>query len=155
MAAIHLSRIEFSDEYFESIRSARPVTMEDILVASTTFVFPWWITFLMTTRDWIVGWFGLKTSKQIKATNRYSFGLFPILARSGDEVIAGEDDRHLNFRVVIRLIEDASGVQRVAFRTLVQFNNTLGRIYFIPVKPIHKVIVPALLRRLSRQLAVK
>ena len=30
--------------------------------------------------------------------------------------------------------------------TIVRFNNWLGRLYFLPVRPIHRLIVPAMLR---------
>ncbi|MBW4457320.1 MAG: DUF2867 domain-containing protein [Nostoc indistinguendum CM1-VF10] len=34
----------------------------------------------------------------------------------------------------------------VVVSTVVKFNNWLGRAYFVPVRPVHKIIVPAMMR---------
>jgi hypothetical protein len=56
----------------------------------------------------------------------------------------GEDDKHLNFRASI-LHDKAEGT--IYLTTLVHFNNVWGRLYFLPVKPFHKIIMKTLLTR--------
>lgn len=57
----------------------------------------------------------------------------------------GEDDQHLDYRVSVRL-EREQGKCWVVVSTVVKFNNGLGRAYFVPVRPVHKIIVPAMMR---------
>ena len=58
----------------------------------------------------------------------------------------GLDDRHLDFRVSLRLLrsDDAAGVLQLT--TTVTFHGRLGRLYFALVRPFHRRIVPAMLR---------
>jgi hypothetical protein len=65
--------------------------------------------------------------------------------RQGDEILLGEDDQHLNFRTSVQL-ERQEEKCWVIVSTVVQFNNWLGHAYFVPVRPIHKIIVPAMMR---------
>jgi hypothetical protein len=56
---------------------------------------------------------------------------------------------HLDFRISIQCTGiDAGSQLRVI--TVVKFNNLLGRVYFLPVKPIHRIIVPAMMDRAAR-----
>jgi Protein of unknown function (DUF2867) len=57
----------------------------------------------------------------------------------------GEDDQHLDFRVSVQMELEAEECW-VVVSTAVKFNHWLGRAYFIPVKPVHKIIVPAMMR---------
>jgi hypothetical protein len=125
---------------------------------------PSWIGMLFTLRNKIVSLFGLKTSGDI--TNRESqlknfkcepgerLGLFRVFDRTKNEVILGEDDKHLNFRVSLFLspkTEDSSK-RILVVSTVVQFNNWFGRLYFFPVKPFHKLIVPTMLKGMIKEL---
>jgi hypothetical protein len=150
MTSVNLDRIEYWDEFCEDFSSGRDLSMNDVLQASTRVSSPAWLTFLFWLRDSVVQWFGLKTAREIKRSSD-KFGIFTVLEKKEDEIVAGEDDRHLNFRVIFRLTKTTEHLHRLSFKTLVQFNNRLGRIYFIPVKPVHKIIVPLLLRRLVRE----
>lgn len=107
---------------------------------------PAWVAAAMRTRDAVVGTlFGLKTSRELRdAPGRSS--IFEVLDRSSQEIILGEDDRHLDFRVSV-LYERSGHDAFVTVSTIVRFNNTLGRAYFVPVRPVHKLVVPAMMRR--------
>jgi hypothetical protein len=152
MADLELARIEYADEYIAQLNSSFEITMDDIIEASNRMEFPFWISALFWMRDAIMRCLHIKTrSDSPVAGTGTTFGLFPILSRIPGEIIAGVDDRHLNFRVVVRLAKIENGLQQVSFRTQVQFNNVFGRIYFIPVKPLHKIIVPAMLKKFSKR----
>jgi hypothetical protein len=115
-----------------------------------------WARSLMRARDAIVSGFGVKTSGQIAAeakaagTERISF--FPLQSRSEQELIVGEDDRHLDFRasVLLRPRADGSGDELVT-TTVVHCHNALGRIYLIAISPFHRLIVRSNLRRAAQR----
>lgn len=75
---------------------------------------PKWIEKLFTFRNKLVGFFGLKTSGKIterqhiiddfKAEKEEQIGLFKVFDKTQNEIVLGEDDKHLNFRVSL-LIE--------------------------------------------------
>ena len=118
---------------------------------------PDWASTLFEIRNRIVSIFGLKVSKaknrqelldNFKCEAGERLGLFKIYQTTEDEIILGEDDRHLDFRVSL-LKEDgaATGEKKLTISTTVKFNNWFGKLYFLPVKPFHKLIVPRMLKR--------
>ena len=125
---------------------------------------PKWVGKLFTLRNKIVSIFGLKTSGDI--TNREKqienfkcepgeqIGLFKVFAKTENEVILGEDDKHLNFRVSLILNQQTKETKKKDFivSTTVEFNNWFGRLYFLPVRPFHKLIVPTMLKGMIREL---
>jgi hypothetical protein len=153
MIALDLQNVEYSDEYSTRLQTQRDITMSEIVAAANQMEFPFWIRALFWIRDSVMQWFQIKTRSDLPAdeTRTSTLGLFPILRGTPEEIIAGVDDRHLNFRVVVTLSKKEDGFQRLSFRTLVQFNNTLGRIYFLPVKPLHRIIVPFMLKKFSEK----
>ncbi len=77
-----------------------------------------------------------------------------MFARTENEVILGEDDKHLNFRVSLFLEQQQNNPQKkdLTISTTVEFNNWFGRLYFIPVRPFHKLIVPTMLKGIIKEL---
>jgi hypothetical protein len=123
-------------DYFDAFRCPvlRPLTVADVRGAMLAMKPPGWVQGLMRMRDRIVALFGLKTSE--------SRDMFAELRRTDDEIVLGTDDRHLDFRLSLRVVANA-----VEVGTLVQFNSRFGRLYFALIKPFHLLIVPAVLRR--------
>ncbi|MCK9437976.1 MAG: DUF2867 domain-containing protein, partial [Synergistaceae bacterium] len=107
----------------------------------------------MSIRDKIVGLFGLKTASTISEEERNhvvlkfeegeQLNIFKLYSKSESELIMGDDDKHLNFRVSLLL--DSTDVdskkKKILITTVVTYRNWLGKIYFIPVKPFHTLIV--------------
>ena len=98
---------------------------------------------LMKVRDSIVRPFGLKVSgNEAKEQDYYPAGsklmIFTVSARNENEIVMEEDDRHLKFRTSVFIDREES---KVYLTTVVKFNNRVGRLYFIPVKPVHKMLV--------------
>lgn len=60
-------------------------------------------------------------------------GIFRVFARRPDELLLGEDDRHLDFRVGV-LLRDEGEAQYATISTVVRFHNGLGRAYFAVVR---------------------
>ena len=124
----------------------------------TSFYRFWWMKALFKLRNILVRPFGLKTDEipgleKIDPSMHYNIGdmavFFNVLSRNDREIIMDGDDSHLYFRVSLLLYDDPSLKDRVlCLTTLVQFHNTLGRIYFTIIKPFHRIIMKRLLRSL-------
>lgn len=125
---------------------------------------PKWVEKLFLLRNKIVSVFKLKTSgdiinreKQLKNFNcepGEQLGLFRVFAKTENEVILGEDDKHLSFRVSLFIEKQINQTNKkdLIISTTVVFNNWFGRLYFLPVRPFHKLIVPAMLKELIKEL---
>lgn len=109
---------------------------------------PQWIAALMRLRNAIVAPFGLKTPSHTRTIAPNSIGIFPVISETPDRVVAGIDDKHLDFRVIV----DVSGTapdRQVTATTLVKTHNLLGRVYLMTIMPFHRIIVPAMLRQIA------
>lgn len=125
---------------------------------------PKWVDQLFTLRNKIASMFGLKTSgkggdrKQqldnFKCEPGERLGLFKVFSRTENEVILGEDDKHLNFRISLFLNTSLTDQSKkdLTISTVLEFNNWFGRLYFLPVRPFHKFIVPTMLKGIITQL---
>jgi len=100
-----------------------------------------WEKCLMGIRDSVVGIFGLKTSKDIR---KGQTALFPVIEQNENEIVFGENDKHLNVKVSVLVDRKNSYIY---LTTIVHFNNFFGRLYFLPVKPFHKIIVKSSFKR--------
>jgi hypothetical protein len=109
---------------------------------------PRWAEALLSLRNFLVAPLGLRTSGAGLVPPRDMIGIFPVVSQTPDRLIAGFDDRHLNFRVVIDVTEPG-GVRQVTATTLVKTHNWLGRTYLAIIMPFHRLIVPALLRQVA------
>ena len=109
---------------------------------------PRWIETLLALRNYLVTPFDLKTSAANEASASNIIGIFPIVSQSPDRLVAGFDDRHLDFRVVVDVAACGHG-QRVTATTLVLTHNLLGRSYLAIILPFHRFVVRALLRQVA------
>jgi len=108
---------------------------------------PRWVRALMALRDTLVTPFGLKTSATA-GTHLDTVGFFPVLSDTPNRLVAGFDDAHLDFRVVVDVARSGDG-QRVTATTLVLTHNLLGRVYLATIMPFHRLIARALLRQVG------
>jgi hypothetical protein len=109
---------------------------------------PWWAEALVRLRNILVTPFGLKKSGNGSKAPYGMVGIFPVLSQTPDRLIAGFNDSHLDFRVVVDV--GASGAARnVTLTTLVLTHNWLGRTYLAVIMPFHRLIAPALLRQVA------
>jgi hypothetical protein len=113
---------------------------------------PRWEEALLGLRNMLVRPFRLKTSGQGEPAPGGVIGLFPVLSETNNRLVAGFNDRHLDFRVVVDVAPSGSG-QEITATTLVKTHNLLGRIYLAVVLPFHRLIVRNMLRRAFSQAA--
>jgi hypothetical protein len=117
---------------------------------------PAWIGWLMKLRDVMVAGFGLKTAGHLSALSAGGdpdrMGLFKVYSRNATEVLVGEDDKHLDFRLSILCVPAAAaGSHReLVVSTVVHCHNLLGRTYLFVIAPFHRLVVRYSLLRAAR-----
>ena len=128
---------------------------------------PKWVEYLLNFRNKIVSVFGLKTSgssinkltqiDNFKGEPGERMGLFMVFNKTENELVLGEDDKHLNFRVSLLIGpgQQHCSSKSITISTTVKFNNWFGKLYFLPVRPFHKLIVPIMLKGTIQQLEMK
>jgi hypothetical protein len=109
---------------------------------------PRWTEALLRLRNLLVTPFGLKTAAPTGISASDRVGIFPVLHETPDRLVAGLDDAHLDFRLVVDVA--GSGTERhVTATTLVLTHNWLGRTYLAVIMPFHRLIVPSMLRKIA------
>jgi uncharacterized protein DUF2867 len=105
---------------------------------------PRWVEALVDLRNRIVAPFGLKTSGKDEVEAGGMIGLFPVLSETPERLVAGFDDHHLDFRVVVD-VAPAGRDREVTATTLVLTHNWFGRAYLAAIMPFHRMIAKTLL----------
>jgi hypothetical protein len=117
---------------------------------------PSWIGWLTNVRDAIVACVGLKTAKHLATlsseANADRIGIFKVYGRSETEIVLGEDDKHLDFRLSVLHTPDLSPTRggQLTVSTVVHCHNLLGRAYLSVIAPFHRQVVTASLRRAAQ-----
>jgi hypothetical protein len=109
---------------------------------------PRWIEVLLALRNFLVAPLGLKTSAPDEPGARDIIGMFPVVDQTPDRLVAGFNDKHLDFRLVVD-VASAGHTQRITATTLVLTHNLLGRAYLAIIRPFHRLVVPAMLRQVA------
>jgi hypothetical protein len=103
-----------------------------------------WIDALVRLRNILVKPFGLKTSGEGAPAPGGMIGLFPVLSETRERLVAGFDDSHLDFRIVVDVAGEAT-LRHVTLTTLVRTNNLLGRAYLALILPFHKLVARSMM----------
>jgi hypothetical protein len=154
------SAVQVAGAYFCDVhqigmhRSNRTALQIYLDVVSQT---PLWVNVLMDLRNFLGKTiFGLKdlgrldSLEEVSASNQMRegarIGIFTLRHLSDKEVLLGDSDKHLT--VVLSTMKETQEFQDViTVTTVVHVHNTLGRIYMLFVVPVHRIIVPTLLKR--------
>jgi len=107
---------------------------------------PRWVEALIDLRNIIVAPFGLKSSGEGEPNAGGMIGIFPVIDETPERLVAGFDDHHLDFRVVVDVAPATRG-QDVTATTLVLTHNRLGRVYLAAIMPFHRLIAKTMLRQ--------
>ena len=118
-------------DYYDTYRIIKSTNNTAEEIANNIFQLPNWAKLLLSIRNFAVKFLGLKKGK------------FAVIEKNKNEIVMGDNDKHLNFRVSV-LIDKANSF--IYLTTLVSYNNILGRIYFFLIKPFHKMICKAILK---------
>lgn len=121
---------------------------------------PGWMNALMSLRNQAVRLVGLKHLGAMKARQPAKpasaceigdrVGIFTLRHVEPNEVILGDDDKHLRVQVSV-LKHNVGGLPMVSLSSVVHIHNTLGHIYMSVVGPVHKRIVPLMLAQVLTQ----
>jgi hypothetical protein len=133
-----LPRVDFADAHAVAVHPGAPTDPQ----AWADAVFrdpPRWVLAVLGLREALVRLVGIA---------RGGRSSFDTVARAADEVLLGTDERHLDFRASVRREPD-----RVVLSTVVTLHNRRGRAYFALVRPVHPVVVRAMLTRAARRLS--
>ena len=129
-----------SDDFLDcyAVSSHAPVR----LAAEEIVRFPGWAKALVALRNLVTAPFGLSADGP-PAEDK--LGVFPVEAETAEEIIAGFDDRHLDFRVSIMARDGC-----VTLATWVSPHNIGGRLYLAAIMPFHIAIARNALARVAR-----
>jgi sterol desaturase/sphingolipid hydroxylase (fatty acid hydroxylase superfamily) len=122
---------------------------------------PAWVDLLMAARNHVVSMLGLKNLGKLsgldpgKAGSAYvvgdRVGIFTLIMNSPCEVLLGDQDRHLDVTLSVHTSRDTCSAQvTVTVTTVVHVHNWYGRLYMLPVTPMHRIIGPAVLKAIGK-----
>lgn len=114
-----------------------------------------WGDALLKLRDALVARLGLKTARRLESLSAEEratrVAIFRIYSSTPTEIVLGEDDSHLDFRLsVLCSTASPNGARRVTVSTVVHCHNLLGRIYIRIIAPFHRRLVQHSLRSAAR-----
>lgn len=139
-----LDQIDFYDTFATT-------NHENNLEEITHLVFnnpPLWIQGLFKLRNKLVKLIGLKTEKPADYHEDFSvggyIGFFKIISISDSAIVLGAEDSHLDFRVIVATNDDSKF--NIKVMTLVQYNNSVGKIYMALIKPFHRMVVKQMVK---------
>jgi hypothetical protein len=123
---------------------------------------PRWVDACMSLRNRVVRRLGLKDLGELaevpgsRRDEDYRpgdrVGIFTLFQNTPDEVLLGDRDKHLDVVLSVHRAAPATpgGPVLVTVTTVVHVKNWLGRLYMLPVAPMHKLIAPSVLRAVGR-----
>lgn len=130
-------------------RGARSALQAYKDMASTV---PGWFDGLMAVRNGGMRLLGMKDLGSLRAVQDATepvpgqrLGIFTVQRCTREAIALEDDDRHLHVQLALQWRGDA-----LEIATVVHTHNAFGRLYMLPVAPVHRVIVPHLLRRQVR-----
>jgi len=127
--------------------------------AAMTAYRPLWLRAAFAIRDGFclaaglqtIGGFGNRAMlENLRAGDRLDF--FDVQHIGARQLVLSSSDRHLVVTVILHLdYLPAGGRQKLSVVTTVHVHNLLGKIYMLPVKPAHGVIVRNMLNAIPRR----
>jgi hypothetical protein len=110
-----------------------------------------WVANLLKVRDILVHPLGLKRTIDLQANGGDRISIFRVFERQDREIILGEDDTHLDFRVSVLVQPGSQGrPDRLTVTTLVFYNRLLWRAYIALIAPFHRRVVRISLARAAK-----
>lgn len=126
---------DFLDCY--TVSAAMPVRAAADIITD----FPAWARFLLLIRRIVTTPFGLDNDGP---DARDRVGIFPVESETPEELIAGFNDMHLDFRVAV-----LAGDDTISLATWVKPHNFGGRAYLTAIMPFHIAIARNALYRVG------
>jgi hypothetical protein len=102
---------------------------------------PLWVLVALGVRQLLVPLLGIPRAPR---------NIFEVRDVQGDEALLGYNDRHLDFRVGVG-VDESTNLVRVV--TTVRLKGWRGRVYFVPVRLAHPLVMRSMLKRARRALS--
>ncbi len=99
---------------------------------------PRWVVAAMAVRQALVPMIGVRRAPR---------DVFGIREVADDEALVAADDHHLDFRCAVA-VDEHTRMLRVT--TTVRLHNARGRLYFLPVRLAHPLVMRSMLRSTAR-----
>ena len=138
-----IERADFRDAY------CAPLSRSDLDVVDIFFgIFaqrPGWMNLMLIARNKVASLAGLEVPTTLEILNmekrdRYfvgeKIGPWPIFFLGSDELVAGRDNKHMDFRLSIMKVHDDR--PSVVVSTLCKVHNKFGQYYLSSITPFHK-----------------
>jgi hypothetical protein len=139
-----IKRADFRDAY------RAPLNRPDLSVVEIFFAIfarrPGWMNLMLIARNKAAALAGLEVPTKLEIMNmeqrdHYSvgdkIGPWPIFFLSSDELVAGRDNKHMDFRLSIMKVHDSIR-PAVVVSTLCMVHNKFGQYYLSSIIPFHK-----------------
>ncbi|MFZ6743010.1 DUF2867 domain-containing protein [Undibacterium sp. JH2W] len=116
---------------------------------------PTWMKFIMLGRNYLVSLFGVAVPDKAEIMHPCmrsdyqvgeKIGAWPIFYLSSEELVAGRDNSHLDFRLSIVRVEEGQTVA-IVVSTVCLTHNWFGRVYIQLIRPFHRWGVKYLIRQ--------
>ena len=139
-----IERAYFRDSYRVPL-SRRELGIVDIFFGIFAHM-PLWMKLLLIVRNEVASFVGLDapTASEIlhvEIKDRYvvgeKIGVWPIFSLSENEVVAGRNNKHMDFRLSVLRMPDGDGMS-VAVSTVCSVHNLAGKLYLFFVVPFHR-----------------
>ena len=114
---------------------------------------PAWMKALLIVRNAVARWCGLEAptvAEILKPALRENYdvgdkiGPWPIYFIGEDEIVAGRNNKHLDFRLSVLRMKDADA-ESVVVSTICSVHNLSGKIYLFFIVPFHRTGVKSLM----------
>jgi hypothetical protein len=144
-----LSRELIDGAYFRDSYRA-PLNRRELGIVEIFFAIfahhPPWMKWLLIVRNKLASLAGLDAPtaseiRHVEIKERYAvgekIGVWPIYALSEDEVVAGRDNKHMDFRLSVLKLPDGDSAS-VVVTTICTVHNLSGKLYLFFVAPFHR-----------------
>ena len=134
----------FRDSYCAPLSRARASIVE--IFAGIFAHHPMWLKSVLIVRNRIASLCGLDAPTASEIMNPVfkssyvvgdKIGVWPIFALTDAEIVAGRDNKHLDFRLSVLRITDGE-TARVVVSTICMVHNAYGKAYLFFIVPFHK-----------------
>ena len=143
----NLSNVDYDDSYMIMVEHDESIER----ISEKILSLPRWIIVALRIRYYLlVKPFGLNTGKfnDVEKDSKSNFVPVPIIDKNENEIVMGADDKHLYYRISV-MKKKVEEITEIYLSTIVKFHNIFGKIYFVPVRIGHKLVVRSILKRMS------
>jgi hypothetical protein len=154
-----VTEVQGYDDYCDTfvVAAGENISFDELTTVSLT-TNPKWVDFLVWLRNKIVRLFGLITEmpdtsgidKAKTIEPGCNVGFFNVLKRNGEDILMGNEDKHLDFVLSTYIFRNSSNERIFAITTKVKLKNTFGKAYFSCIKPFHSLILNSTMKRLNK-----